>query len=685
VSANTLSGREAARLYRQRQLVGRSPSSQKSEAKTRPAASATAMPTPTAKAPKRASVTPVAANVAAAGGRAAARRIRELQKKMGGAAMSQKGQGAGDASKAIHPKLKAKMKKGGPVIEPRQKNEAERSAVKRPSAERKLGVNTAPVVQMTGRSVAKAFRMAGAQGKAAQDSFRAKGTQSGAVARIVDPNASVRDIAKKIRTERCTKGKRGCSLPDSVGNRRRRSKPSSSRPGVPQKVEESETLSGQTVTGTQVGQGRKTVTGFEQGSCQLVSGTEYLGAEEFEKNCDMVPQPNASKVSVTKTTRGQLVTGVEVGLSESVTGDEPGQCAKVTGTEYIPADQSELFCGGVNNGRVNNTRSVSTMSTPSREQSVKVTGGDGSSEPTATQVNNVIKRHAPEKVVTSKTLMGAVTTGTQVGRQVKVTGAEEGECKRITGTGYKSYEEIVACGTEPEAPPAKVVSSVTVSGQKITGDRSGAAIDITGAEAGACQPVTGTEYVGLEQVSVCPAEKQEEIVKRVRDDEIEPPISGIQPGPQGLTGAQRGACKQVSGTPYQGPEQTAMVCDVANAAIPGQSDFPIMMGVNTPSAGTVPTTMPNFIEKTNDVEHEVSKGVVITGDGWDRGGKVTGTEGPWAATRNASIRGVRSQMPMGAAHYRPVTMDAVPPSPITGSAGNTTGGAKVTLSGGARA
>ena len=49
---------------------------------------------------------------------------------------------------------------------------------------------------------------------------------------------------------------------------------------------------------------------------------------------------------VTATSHGNRVTGNEVGRSEKVTGDEPGTCKSVTGTEYISANQSAAYCGG---------------------------------------------------------------------------------------------------------------------------------------------------------------------------------------------------------------------------------------------------------------------------------------------------------------------------------------------------
>ena len=73
----------------------------------------------------------------------------------------------------------------------------------------------------------------------------------------------------------------------------------------------------------------------------------------------------------------------------------------------------------------------------------------------------------------------------------------------------------------------------------------------------------------------------------------------------------------------------------------------------------------------------------ITGDDWERGDHVTGTEGASAIVRNQSRRGA----PMGAMGAR--ASDAVlrprsPVSRVTGSSGNTENGSLITFSGGAR-
>ena len=75
----------------------------------------------------------------------------------------------------------------------------------------------------------------------------------------------------------------------------------------------------------------------------------------------------------------------------------------------------------------------------------------------------------------------------------------------------------------------------------------------------------------------------------------------------------------------------------------------------------------------------------ITGDAWDRGDRVTGTEGP-ASRRNPTLRGDPRGNAMSARAPRDVETPAPAPtaSRITGSSGNASGGAAITVSGGAR-
>jgi hypothetical protein len=75
-------------------------------------------------------------------------------------------------------------------------------------------------------------------------------------------------------------------------------------------------------------------------------------------------------------------------------------------------------------------------------------------------------------------------------------------------------------------------------------------------------------------------------------------------------------------------------------------------------------------------------GTKVTGDDWDRGSHVTGTEGVSARRRNPSRVGPMNAMAM----MQQKRNDEVPlpVSPVTGSSGNTDKGSLITVSGGAR-
>jgi hypothetical protein len=78
----------------------------------------------------------------------------------------------------------------------------------------------------------------------------------------------------------------------------------------------------------------------------------------------------------------------------------------------------------------------------------------------------------------------------------------------------------------------------------------------------------------------------------------------------------------------------------------------------------------------------ITAGLKITGDDWDRGERVTGTEGVSARRRNPSRPGQMSAMPS----FQNKRNEQVPEpvSRVTGSSGNTQSGSLITVSGGAR-
>ncbi len=457
---------------------------------------------------------------------------------------------------------------------------------------------------------------------------------------------------------------------------------------------------------------------------------------------------------VTATTHGNRVTGNEVGRSEKVTGDEPGTCKNVTGTEYVSANQSAAYCGATSPSprKVGRSQTLGgqAVSGVMVGRSSKVTGdepgsglqltGDqylGAEPPTAGR--------APVKVASQQTLRGTGVTGTAVGRSERVTGDEPGSCRSITGDEYLGSEQYAQfCGGKPAPEAAKVGFSVTNRSQVVSGTRTGRSEKVTGDEPGSCKAVTGTPYAGLEQASsFCPTPAVRNIRERtpVRGASR---MSGIQPGIGGhLTGAERGACEDITGTPYVGADQLAQAC---GAAVAGDADFPQALdsapwqsfSVQSPAraahiarqrgggvtgtsyeqgnritgpfdlAGDKVTGTEQFrfdrrgaqlsrgpIEVApTEVEAElqrpvsrvtgegISAGLRITGDDWDRGERVTGTEGASARRRNPTRTGPVSAMAMR--QFKRNDEVPEPVSKVTGSSGNTTAGSLITVSGGAR-
>ncbi|MBU2641825.1 MAG: CsoS2 family carboxysome shell protein [Gammaproteobacteria bacterium] len=531
----------------------------------------------------------------------------------------------------------------------------------------------------------------------------------------------------------------------------------------PPKVEFGTTLAGTPVSGNQV-ERTASVTGNESGSCRAITGTEYIGTEQFSQFCNSKPAASPSKVGASTTSRGGRVTGTEVGRSEKVTGDETGTCKRVTGTEYIAAEQAGAFCGTSPEPRPEKagfgmTAMKNAISGSDLARENGVTGGEHGSnraisgsayiDPSPSRSRSGA---APKKVETSHTSAGGAVSGTQLGRSSKISGAEQGACKRVTGSDYLSAEEFSSfCRAEPYQSPAKVGVSRTLKGQDVSGTLVGRSASVTGDEYGACKPVTGTAYIGADQYAdFCATRVVAEAANRTRLGR-NAELTGIQPGPDAkLTGNARGECQTVSGSPYMGDVQQATVCGRLPMAThyrargpedmtqsPGVSgnamdapgnrqpgDFSVVSparsaqdsetrritgsafggtgritGSLARAAGLVSGT-PEF--RYRDGAEPAAPVVVaaaepapdritgegrersVTGDAWDRSGRVTGTEGRSAASRNPTQRGESRGSVMNARVNREMEHPALAPGRVTGSSGNSTTGSAVTLSGGAR-
>jgi hypothetical protein len=616
------------------------------------------------------------------------------------------------------------------------------SAERRPTAKRAAIHNPSRALVLARRDALSK------RGKSANTS---SGTSTASLARQGNPDLTTRELAQKVRELKCKVGSAGSSRsggtrpsgPNRNGAKLAAAAEASLKVGV------SETLSGQIVTGTQANRSVKT-TGNEAATCRTITGTEYLGSEVFQTFCQSdAPSRQPAKVRVSATSHGNRVTGNEVGRSEKVTGDEPGTCKLVTGTEYVSANQDAAYCGisspSPRKVGQTNTAAGRPVSGVMVGRSEKVTGNEAGSGRHLTG-DQYVNDHAdlggrsPVKVASLQTLRGTGITGTHVGRSDQVTGDEPGSCRMVTGDEYigtQQYDRF--CGGRPAPEPAKVGFSVTNRQQVVSGTRTGRSENVTGDEAGTCKIVTGTPYAGLDEAGTWCSTNQVAAVRQRTPVRMGTVMTGIQPGIGGvMTGAERGACEDVTGTPYVGPDQRAASC----AASPSDADFPQAIdaapwqqfSVQSPArsaqsqrerSGGVTGTSYEFGGritgpfdmaggKVTGTEHfrfdrrggqavlptqkvapladpsgrplsrvtGEGSGQKITGDDWDRGERVTGTEGVSARRRNPSRAGGRATMPA----FQPKRNEELPEpvSRVTGSSGNTLAGSLITVSGGAR-
>lgn len=578
-----------------------------------------------------------------------------------------------------------------------------------------------------------------------------RSTGTAAVVRQANPDLNSRELALKIRELRSRSGAAAATGISSgparpSGPRRRAPEAGGPAPAqdAPWKVGASTTTRGQVVTGTMANRSEKT-TGNEASTCRPITGTEYLGSEIFRNFCGSDARPlQPDKVRVSATSHGNRVTGNEVGRSDKVTGDEPGTCKSITGTEYIGADQTAAWCGtsapSPRKVGLTQTQAGRPVSGVMVGRSEKVTGDEPGSGRQITgdqYVTGPLQRQvagqAPAKVNQFNTLRGTGVTGTHVGRSDKMTGDEPGSCRLITGDEYIGSEQYDRfCGTRPAPEAPKVGFSLTQRSLIVSGTRTGRSEKVTGDEAGTCKAVTGTPYAGLDEAgSWCPGPQVQRIRQRTPMGASTPGarLTGQQPGIGGtLTGASRGACEPISGTPYVGSDQFAEACpsDVSGAAdmprpleaapwerFSVSSPARAVTGTRTDVQGSARITGPfdragNKVTGTEQFRFDrrpavapaatpaeaegegrpVSRvtgegsGHKITGDDWDRGDRVTGTEGVSARRRNPSRSGPVGAMAM-LQQKRNETVEQ-PVSRVTGSSGNTDKGSLITVSGGAR-
>jgi len=457
-------------------------------------------------------------------------------------------------------------------------------------------------------------------------------------ARAANPDISSRELAQALRTQRSQKGKTGKKQGGAVatgpGRHRKAQAPAEDQPW---KVGVTETASGQAVTGTMVDRIPE-VTGNEPSTCRTVTGTEYMGADVFKELCATDAAPGFNRVSVTTTGTGSSISGINVSRSAKVTGNEPGTCKSVTGTEYVSSEQAQAFCSSKAPTKpakisMSETAKGKTVTGDNVGRSEKVTGDESGAGRalTGSQYMQSGNGAAPAKVGVSNTLRGGSISGTTVGRSEKVTGDEPGSCRNVTGDDYVGSEQFSKfCQSTPAPTDRKVGVSSTLMGKSVTGTMTDRGGNVTGNEAGTCKALTGTPYAGEAQTEAfCSSPEKSMAMARARKgtSNVGPSMTGIQPGMGGvMTGGSKGACEPVTGTPYVGADQVANACPSAPAE-PNSPDFP-------QPVGDAPWGEFSVSAPTHAAQNMTQGG--ITGSSYEQGqitgpfgmatGKVTGTE-----------------------------------------------------------
>lgn len=391
-------------------------------------------------------------------------------------------------------------------------------------------------------------------GKAGREARRTK-------ARKNKNTMSGRELAKLRREERCSVGR---------GNTAECRPSGRMKPGkAPEKVEIGTTLSGQTVSGTQVEQTQK-ITGSEAGGCKVVTGTQYVGTEQFTNLCSSTPTADKQKVGETQTSKGQVMTGTLVEATSKVTGTEPGSCKVVTGNEYLGFDHYAGTCANTNapssHDKVASTASRKNMAITGADEARanNVTGSESGARNTVTGTDysaspsNAAMLGAT-KVDVNHTASGSTISGGELSATPTVTGDAQDSCERVTGTEYVSNERFVAnCGTQPPLTPKKVSVDQSRKGMSITGNMMDRDQKVTGNEPGTCQRLTGNQYDGSAEKGFCD-QRSDKVAQthtitgnRVSGTEVN--------GSPKLTGDDQGSCVGVTGNEYASKESYEQRC-----------------------------------------------------------------------------------------------------------------------------
>lgn len=517
------------------------------------------------------------------------------------------------------------------------------------------------------------------------------------------------ELARRMRAERAqAKAQQGIAADRPA----RRGKLS-----YPPKVVVDTTTGGQTVTGLKYTD-RARVTGADEGLGKPVSGTQYISPR------DAALRAPAAKVGMAETAAGLKVTGTLVRNRVSITGDEVGERQRITGDldgriedDRTPRESTH-YDGIAQFARQANPHGHTVF-------------GTNLGRSLATAGSRSRERERPLET----TERGLAITGSAVGRSARVTGDEPGSCRAITGDQYLAPGGRQAeCGGQGggTASPrdtaensrrdpvtgAKVTVSSTWGGARITGGSVEHDPAVTGDEPGSCRTITGTPYQGPQTMyGWCESKDAAEAESRQTHAAAVAVTGDLPLDVRGVTGTERGAARDITGTPYYQPlASSAAVADPVAAIDAGFSvrspqrsaqlkhrfdpiAAPTAQGRVTGTFaqgegkitgnvefGFTPRRAATDREKLPRISGEGStRKATVTGDAWSTHERVTGTEGYIAQERNPSERAGKAEPFAGARLFKGKVQHEDPRQIVTGMVGwSPKSAAKVTLSGGAQ-
>ena len=413
------------------------------------------------------------------------------------------------------------------------------------------------------------------------------------------------------------------------------------------------------------------------------------------------------------------VSGTPLAKHPNTTGTDRGLCREITGTEYFSGEIFQELCPRTENrsrtmnheSRITGRVATSQLLRPETQyandvtadgltitggESVhsRITGTDADRSPrmSGSQYRNVqlgsnARSRSRDQLMDSGRLTGHFLDGHRT-----LTGATQDRGSDVTGDDYADNRRT-SRAQRSAAPRADGLRRVQ-PGPRISGIRDGSD-RTTGTPDAVRQTMSGTPYVGSDA-------RPRGISAHV--------VTGTQPAiGSGVTGDSRGADGPISGTPYLGEDHLATSFGYEPAARPDRQ-FSVMTDrhASTPYTQVTSGITGSFgkgdgkVTGANDASFALrpsnadqdgapklvtgegaTTGQKITGDDWDRNPNVTGTEGRSSQSRNATRRGPETTSTARVSKADQRSRD-IPVSKVTGSSGNTSDGALITYSGGAR-